>query len=146
MNSPIKSDYSIISSYKLNNIIGNNDAKDILYESCILPSILPSNIFVGCREIQNSILLYGPPGTGKTMLAEAIACETQWPFFRLTPSSCLSKWSGESEKSLKKIFSDAKKIEPSIIFIDELDSIACKRSSIDEISSRRIISELLIQV
>lgn len=117
-----------------------------MYECCILPSILPSSVFVGCREIQCSILLYGPPGTGKTLLARAIAGETRWTFFEISPSQCLSKWSGESERQIRKYFKMASQYKPSILFFDEIDSIACSRSSMEEINSRRLLSEILIQV
>lgn len=117
-----------------------------MYESCVLPCVLPSELFVGCREIQSSILLYGPPGTGKSLLAKAVCSETQWPCFEICGSSCISKWCGESEKRIREIFEEAKKSSPSIIFIDEIDSLCCKRNSKDDSNTRRIICELLIQV
>lgn len=128
--------------YKINII----QAKEALYESCVLPCVLPSELFVGCREIQSSLLLYGPPGTGKSLLAKAVCSETHWSYFEICGSSCLSKWCGESEKRIKDIFEEAKRKCPSIIFIDEIDCLCGKRNSKDDSNTRRIISELLIQV
>ncbi len=73
------------------------------------------------------ILLYGPPGTGKTMIAQAIANETNANFISVRGPQMLSKWVGESEKAIREIFRKARQVSPSIIFFDELDSIAPMR-------------------
>jgi len=72
------------------------------------------------------ILLYGPPGTGKTMLAKAIANESNANFLSIKGPEVFSKWVGESEKALRNLFKKAKQSSPSIIFLDEIDALAPK--------------------
>jgi len=89
------------------------------------------------------VLLHGPPGTGKTMIAKAVANETSSNFTSISGPEIVSKFYGESEKHLRDIFDDAEKNAPSIIFIDEIDSIAPKRSEIVGDSERRVVAQLL---
>ena len=89
------------------------------------------------------ILLYGPPGTGKTLIARAVANETGAFFFLINGPEIMSKMAGESESNLRKAFEEAEKNAPSIIFIDELDSIAPKRDKVNGEVERRIVSQLL---
>eukprot|EP01126_Amoeba_proteus_P064139 TRINITY_DN893_c0_g1_i3.p1 TRINITY_DN893_c0_g1~~TRINITY_DN893_c0_g1_i3.p1 ORF type:complete len:813 (-),score=200.20 TRINITY_DN893_c0_g1_i3:70-2508(-) len=89
------------------------------------------------------ILLYGPPGTGKTLLARAVANETGAEFFVINGPEIMSKMTGESEANLRKIFEAAEEKAPSIVFIDELDSIAPKRDKTQGEVDRRIVSMLL---
>jgi transitional endoplasmic reticulum ATPase len=89
------------------------------------------------------ILLYGPPGTGKTLIARAVANETGSFFFLINGPEIMSKLAGESESNLRKAFEEAEKNSPSIIFIDELDSIAPKREKTHGEVERRIVSQLL---
>ncbi|KJE95921.1 valosin-containing protein [Capsaspora owczarzaki ATCC 30864] len=89
------------------------------------------------------ILLYGPPGTGKTLIARAVANETGAFFFLINGPEIMSKLAGESESNLRKAFEEAEKNAPSIIFIDELDSIAPKREKTNGEVERRIVSQLL---
>lgn len=77
------------------------------------------------------ILMFGPPGTGKTMIARAVANETGAFFFLINGPEIMSKMAGESESNLRKAFEEAGKNSPSIIFIDEIDSIAPKRDKVD---------------
>ena len=93
------------------------------------------------------ILLYGPPGTGKTMIAQAIATESQANFISIRGPQMLSKWVGESEKAVREIFKKARQVSPSIIFFDELDAIAPMRGMDD--SSRvteRVVNQLLAEM
>jgi transitional endoplasmic reticulum ATPase len=93
------------------------------------------------------ILLYGPPGTGKTMIAQAVANETNANFISIRGPQMLSKWVGESEKAIREIFKKAKQVSPSIIFFDELDSIAPFRGM--EEGSRvveRVVNQLLAEL
>ncbi|KAJ0855125.1 putative vesicle-fusing ATPase [Helianthus annuus] len=89
------------------------------------------------------ILLYGPPGSGKTLIARAVANETGAFFFCINGPEIMSKMAGESESNLRKAFEEAEKNAPSIIFIDELDSIAPKREKTHGEVERRIVSQLL---
>ncbi|PIN11172.1 AAA+-type ATPase [Handroanthus impetiginosus] len=89
------------------------------------------------------ILLYGPPGTGKTLIARAVANETGAFFFCINGPEIMSKMAGESESNLRKAFEEAEKNAPSIIFIDEIDSIAPKRNKTNGEVERRIVSQLL---
>ncbi|GMN24981.1 hypothetical protein TIFTF001_000767 [Ficus carica] len=89
------------------------------------------------------ILLYGPPGTGKTLIAKAVANETGAFFFCINGPEIMSKLAGESESNLRKAFEEAEKNAPSIIFIDEIDSIAPKREKTNGEVERRIVSQLL---
>lgn len=94
-------------------------------------------------EPPKGVLLYGPPGTGKTLLAKAVANETGANFFLINGPEIMSKFYGQSEENLRKIFEDAEKGAPSIIFIDEIDAIAPKREEVTGEVERRVVSQLL---
>jgi transitional endoplasmic reticulum ATPase len=89
------------------------------------------------------ILMYGPPGTGKTLMARAVANETGAFFFLINGPEIMSKMAGESESNLRKAFEEAEKNAPSIIFLDEIDSIAPKRDKTNGEVERRVVSQLL---
>lgn len=126
-------------------IAGLQTAKNSLKEAVVYPFLRP-DLFKGLREPITGMLLFGPPGTGKTMLARAVAFESKSTFFSISASSLTSKYLGESEKLVRALFSVAKKLAPSIIFVDEIDSILGSRNSDGENeSSRRIKNEFLIQ-
>ena len=129
---------------KFTDIIGMKDMKRILYEIIVVPTIRP-DLFTGVRKPQRGILLFGPPGTGKTMIAKAIASECKSTFFNISASSLTSKWVGESEKTVKSLFKIAYKRTPSIIFIDEIDSILSKRNENENEATKRLKTEFLIQ-
>lgn len=94
-------------------------------------------------EPPKGVLLFGPPGTGKTLLAKAVANEAGATFFSINGPEIMSKWYGESEQNLRKIFENAEKSAPSIIFIDEIDAIAPKREEVTGEVERRVVSQLL---
>ncbi|RZN70533.1 MAG: AAA family ATPase [Candidatus Methanolliviera hydrocarbonicum] len=94
-------------------------------------------------EPPKGVLLYGPPGTGKTLLAKAVANESGANFHYIAGPEIMNKYYGESEKQLRGIFEEAKKNAPSIIFIDELDSIASKREELTGEVERRVVAQLL---
>ena len=129
---------------KFSDIIGMNEMKQTLYEIIVVPTIRP-DLFTGIRTPQRGILLFGPPGTGKTMIAKAIASECGSTFFNISASSLTSKWVGESEKTVKSLFKIAYQKVPSIIFIDEIDSILSKRSESENEATKRLKTEFLIQ-
>ncbi len=89
------------------------------------------------------VLLYGPPGTGKTLIAKAVANEIGASFFTINGPEIMSKFYGESEQRLREIFEEAKENAPSIIFIDEIDSIAPKREDVTGEVERRVVAQLL---
>jgi transitional endoplasmic reticulum ATPase len=94
-------------------------------------------------EAPKGVLLYGPPGTGKTLLAKAVANETNANFYSIGGPEIMSKFYGESEERLRSVFEEAEKSAPSIIFIDELDSIAPKREEVSGDVEKRVVSQLL---
>ena len=94
-------------------------------------------------EAPKGVLLHGPPGTGKTLLAKAVANETNSTFYTIGGPEIMSKYYGESEEKLRNIFEQAEKSAPSIIFIDEIDSIAPKRDEVSGEVERRIVAQLL---
>lgn len=94
-------------------------------------------------EAPKGVLLYGPPGTGKTLLAKAVATESAAHFISISGPEIMSKFYGESEARLREIFKEAKDKSPSIVFIDEIDSIAPKREEVTGEVERRVVSQLL---
>lgn len=126
-------------------VAGLDIAKKALKEAVVYPFLRP-DLFMGLREPARGMLLFGPPGTGKTMLARAVATESRSTFFAISASSLTSKWLGESEKLVRALFSLAKALAPSIIFVDEIDSLLSSRGgSSEHESTRRIKTEFLIQ-
>jgi transitional endoplasmic reticulum ATPase len=94
-------------------------------------------------EAPKGVLLYGPPGTGKTLLAKAVANESSAHFISISGPEIMSKFYGESEARLREIFKEAKEKAPTIVFIDEIDSIAPKREEVTGEVERRVVSQLL---
>jgi len=94
-------------------------------------------------EAPKGVLLHGPPGTGKTLLAKAVASETNANFYSISGPEIMSKFYGQSEENLRDIFKQAEENAPSIIFIDELDSIAPKRDEVTGEVERRVVAQLL---
>ncbi|KAM0144287.1 hypothetical protein ACHAO1_000045 [Botrytis cinerea] len=125
-------------------VAGLDVAKNALKEAVVYPFLRP-DLFMGLREPARGMLLFGPPGTGKTMLARAVATESKSTFFSISASSLTSKFLGESEKLVRALFSLAKALAPSIIFVDEIDSLLSARSGGEHEATRRIKTEFLIQ-
>lgn len=126
-------------------IAGLEIAKNALRETVVYPFLRP-DLFMGLREPARGMLLFGPPGTGKTMLARAVATESKSTFFSISASSLTSKYLGESEKLVRALFGLARLLAPSIIFVDEIDSLLSQRAGSGEHeATRRIKTEFLIQ-
>ena len=127
-------------------IAGQEAAKRLIQEVVVWPMMNPE-IFKGARAPPKGILLFGPPGTGKTLLGKAIASNIAASFFAISASSLTSKWIGDGEKMVKALFAVAGWMAPSVIFIDEIDSLLSARKSEGEHeSSRRLKTEILVQM
>lgn len=131
-------------SVTFDDIAGLKLAKQALQEAVILPT-LRADIFSGLRAPVRGILLYGPPGNGKTMLAKALATESRATFFNISAASLTSKWVGEGEKLVRHMFAMAIERQPSIIFMDEIDSLLSARSAGEHDAARRLKTEFLVQ-
>jgi len=130
---------------KWEDVAGLDAAKEALKEAVILPIKFPQ-LFKGKRKPWRGILLYGPPGTGKSYLAKAVATEANSTFFSLSSADLMSKWLGEGEKLVKNLFEVARENRPSIIFIDEVDSLVSARGDGGNDATNRIKTEFLVQM
>lgn len=123
---------------------GLEDVKQQLRETIEWPLTNPESFKrVGVKP-PKGILLFGPPGTGKTLLAKAVATETKTNFISIKGPEVLSKWVGDSEKAVREIFKKARQVSPCIIFLDEIDAIAPRRTSAtNDHVSERLVNQLL---
>jgi len=127
-------------------IAGLENSKQALREAIVLPIMKP-RLFTGARRPWSGILLFGPPGCGKTLLAKAAATECKATFFSVSSADLLSKWLGESEKLISSLFKLARIRAPSLIFMDEIDSVATKRGEGHEGGGeRRVKTQLLSEI
>ena len=115
------------------------ETKESLQELVMLPLRRPDLFKGGLLKPCRGILLFGPPGTGKTMLAKAIAKEAGASFINVSMSTITSKWFGEDEKNVRALFTLAAKVSPTIIFVDEVDSMLGQRSRAGEHEAMRKI-------
>lgn len=127
-----------------NDVIGLDNVKQILKEIIVLPTIRP-DLFTGLRSPPKGLLLFGPPGTGKTLIAKAVATECKCTFFSISASALTSKYVGESEKLVRALFDIANERQPSVVFIDEMESILSKRSESENDATKRLKTEFLVQ-
>lgn len=126
-------------------IAGLEYTKKIVKEVVVFPMLRP-DIFTGLRRPPKGILLFGPPGTGKTLIGKCIASQSKSTFFSISASSLTSKWIGEGEKMVRALFAVARVHQPSVVFIDEIDSLLTQRSETEHESSRRLKTEFLVQL
>lgn len=126
-------------------IAGNEEAKQELLQNFIAPQRRP-DIFNGLRSPSRGCLLYGPPGNGKTLLVKALANETGFTFLNISASSIYSKWLGEGEKLVRTVFAVARKLQPTLIFIDEIDAILRSRSSDEHETNRKVKNMFLTEM
>jgi len=132
---------------KWSDIGGLEDAKQELHEAVEWP-LQNKNAFERLSiKPPAGVLLYGPPGTGKTLLAKAVATESKANFILVNGPELMSKWVGESEKAVRKIFEKARQSSPSIVFFDEIDSIAPRRGTGgDSQVTERVVNQLLTEM
>ncbi|CAI0397532.1 unnamed protein product [Linum tenue] len=129
---------------EFNSIGGLHSIKEALYELVILPLRRPELFSHGkLLGPQKGVLLYGPPGTGKTMLAKAIGKESGAVFINVKVSNLMSKWFGDAQKLVAAVFSLAYKLQPAIIFIDEVDSFLGQRRTSDQEAMTNMKTEFM---
>ncbi|KAF2928484.1 uncharacterized protein [Oryza sativa Japonica Group] len=129
---------------EFDSIGGLDHVKQALYELVILPLRRPELFTFGkLLSPQKGVLLYGPPGTGKTMLAKAIAKESGAVFINVRISNLMSKWFGDAQKLVSAVFSLAHKLQPAIIFIDEVDSFLGQRRTTDHEAMTNMKTEFM---
>jgi len=140
---PVKDGTSNIPKVAYEDIGGLSDEVKKVREMIELPLRHPELFERLGVEAPKGVLLHGPPGTGKTLLAKAVAGETTANFISIGGPEIMSKFYGESEERLREIFKEAEENAPSIIFIDEIDSIAPKRDEVTGETERRVVAQLL---
>jgi len=134
------------STVSWDSIVGLEHAKNAVQELAVWPMTNPE-LFTGARAVPKGLLLFGPPGTGKTMIGKAVASQCNATFFSISASSLTSKWIGDGEKMVRALFAVARHCAPSVIFVDEIDSLLSARKSEGEHeSSRRMKTEFLVQM
>jgi transitional endoplasmic reticulum ATPase len=132
-----------IKRFSYEDIGGLKDELQRLRETIELPLRHPELFQKLGIEPPKGVLLYGPPGTGKTLIAKAVASESGAHFISIAGPEVISKYYGESEQRLREVFEEARENSPSIIFIDELDSIAPRREEVTGEVERRVVAQLL---
>ncbi len=133
---------------KWDDIGGLEKAKQELQEAVEWPLKYPENFEKFGVRPPKGVLIYGPPGTGKTLLAKAVANESDSNFIAVKGPELLSKWVGESEKGVREVFRKARQTAPTVIFFDEIDSIATTRGggSADSGVTQRVVNQLLTEI
>ncbi|MHA1863258.1 MAG: AAA family ATPase [Candidatus Thorarchaeota archaeon] len=131
---------------KMSEVAGLQDAKQAINDAIIAPLKHPELFKGKARQPWRGILFYGPAGCGKTLIAKAVASEVNATFFNVSAANIVSKWLGESERLVMHLFQLARKNQPAIVFIDELDSIGASRSGDDVGGERRMKTQLLTEL
>ena len=131
---------------KMSEVAGLDDAKQAINDAILAPLKHPELFKGKARQPWRGILFYGPAGCGKTLIAKAVASEVNATFFNVSAANIVSKWLGESERLVMHLFQLARKNQPAIVFIDELDSIGVSRSGDDVGGERRMKTQLLTEL
>ena len=134
------------STVKFKDVGGLDDVKKQINRKIILPFQKPSLFQKFKKKSGGGVLMYGPPGCGKTLLARATAGECEAKFYNVAISDILDMWIGNSEKKLNAIFEQARRTAPSVIFFDELEALAGKRSYSTDSASSKIVSQFLSEM
>jgi transitional endoplasmic reticulum ATPase len=127
-------------------IAGLDDIKHEIRLKMIYPFSHPELAQRYGISVGGGLLLYGPPGTGKTMMAKAIAHEIAATFFIISPAQIMSKWVGEAEQNIRKLFAAAKEEDKSVIFIDEIEALVPKRKSDSSTVMARVVPQILQEI
>ena len=126
-----------------NDVAGLEDIKEEIRLKMIYPFSHPQLAKRYGISVGGGLLLYGPPGTGKTMMAKAVAHEIDAVFFLISPAQVMSKWVGEAEQNIRKLFEAAKAEPKSVIFIDEIEALVPKRKSDSSTVMARVVPQIL---
>jgi len=132
-------------SVEWDDVVGLDAARSTLAVAALMPARFPE-LFRGARRPPRAVLLYGPPGTGKTHLAKALATRAASTFFAISSTDLITKWLGESEQRVRALFERARAARPSIVFIDEIDSLCGTRRDTESESASRVKTEFLTQL
>lgn len=128
---------------RFDDIAGLDDVKQEIQLKMLYPFQHPELARKYGIDVGGGLLMYGPPGTGKTMFAKAIACELDATMYVITPAQIMSKWVGEAEQNIKKLFDAAKAEEKAVIFMDEVDALVPKRRTTDSTVMQRVVPQIL---
>jgi len=124
-------------------IAGLEDVKQEIYLKMIYPYQHPDLAKRYGIEVGGGMLLFGPPGTGKTMIARALACELDLTMFAISPAQIMSKWVGEAEQNIRRLFEAAKQEKKAVIFIDECEALVPRRRTSQSTVMQRVVPQIL---
>ncbi|MHA1936619.1 MAG: AAA family ATPase [Candidatus Thorarchaeota archaeon] len=133
-------------SVTMSDVAGLAEAKQAIHDAIVAPMKHPELFHGKSRQPWRGILFYGPAGCGKTLIAKAVAAEVNATFFNVSAGNIVSKWLGESEKLVMNLFELARRNQPAIVFMDELDSVGVSRSGDDVGGERRLKTQLLTEL
>jgi transitional endoplasmic reticulum ATPase len=128
---------------RFGDIAGLEDVKQEIYVKMIYPFQRPQLAQRYGIDVGGGMLLFGPPGTGKTMIAKAVACELDATMFVISPAQLMSKWVGEAEQNVRKLFDAAKAEDKSVIFMDEVEALVPKRRGQQSTVMQRVVPQIL---
>jgi transitional endoplasmic reticulum ATPase len=131
---------------RLRDVAGLEEAKEELALRLILPRKHPEKAKLFGIRLGGGVLLFGPPGTGKTLLARAVAGEVEAPFYVVKPSEIMSKWVGEAEKNVARLFAAARAHPLAVMFIDEIEALLPKRSESRSSVMTRVVPQILSEL